>query len=29
VFTLNGSTGAISPVNTISNSPPLPSAVGP
>ena len=29
VFTLNGSTGAITPVNTISNSPPLPSAVGP
>jgi hypothetical protein len=29
VFTLNGSTGAITPVNTISASPPLPSVIGP
>jgi hypothetical protein len=29
VLTLDGTTGAITPVNTITNSPPLPSAVGP
>jgi hypothetical protein len=29
VFTLDGTTGAITPVNTIGSSPPLPSAIGP
>ena len=29
VFNLDGTTGAITPVNTIGSSPPLPSAIGP